>query len=70
MITLLYRYYTVPTPSLHRYHTYQVHRGQPDDFTTVSALIAGARKRLKPEGVLWIVAQEQARREIDSRVMG
>eukprot|EP00966_Prymnesium_polylepis_P024037 553424-Prymnesium_polylepis.1 len=36
-----------------------VHRGQPDAFDTVAALISGARRRLRPSGVLWIVAQEQ-----------
>lgn len=36
-----------------------VHRGQPDDFRVVEELIRGARKRLKRDGVLWIVAQEQ-----------
>jgi 16S rRNA (guanine1207-N2)-methyltransferase len=36
-----------------------VHRGQPDCFDVVLALIRGARERLRPNGVLWIVAQEQ-----------
>jgi len=36
-----------------------VHRGQPDCFDVVVALIRGARARLRPDGVLWMVAQEQ-----------
>mmetsp|Transcript_14806 Transcript_14806/g.31383 ORF Transcript_14806/g.31383 Transcript_14806/m.31383 type:complete len:212 (-) Transcript_14806:206-841(-) len=36
-----------------------VHRGQPDDFSVVKALIQGARRRLRKHGILWIVAQEQ-----------
>ena len=36
-----------------------VHHGQPDDFRVVEELVRGARKRLKRDGVLWIVAQEQ-----------
>lgn len=36
-----------------------VHRGQPDCFDVVLALIRGARERLRTGGVLWIVAQEQ-----------
>ena len=36
-----------------------VHRGQPDDFRVVAELIRGSRKRLKRDGVLWMVAQEQ-----------
>ena len=36
-----------------------VHHGQPDDFRVLIALLRGARRRLKPGGVLWLVAQEQ-----------
>ena len=36
-----------------------VHHGQPDDFRVLITLLRGARRRLKPDGVLWIVAQEQ-----------
>ncbi|KAL1525066.1 hypothetical protein AB1Y20_019939 [Prymnesium parvum] len=36
-----------------------VHRGQPDDFTVLLALIRGAPQRLKKHGVLWMVAQQQ-----------
>lgn len=36
-----------------------VHRGQPDCFDVLVQLIRGARRRLRPLGVLWLVAQEQ-----------
>ena len=36
-----------------------VHRGQPDDFRVVQALVRGARQRLRRGGVLWVVAQGQ-----------
>lgn len=35
-----------------------VHRGQPDDWRVLRALIEGAVDFLKPSGQLWLVAQE------------
>eukprot|EP00958_Prasinococcus_capsulatus_P009794 scaffold952_cov409-Prasinococcus_capsulatus_cf.AAC.12 len=34
-----------------------VHSGTCDDFTVLSSLLSGARKRLRADGYLWIVAQ-------------